>query len=174
MVELAARAILLIVCVLLGWGVVRQFVVSKAATTALDHLAIVPQWKFFAQQKIDGNPEAFGDFHLLVRTARGEVEPGEWHDLLYYGERRLRHALWNPRYGSRSLIMQNAVMLTWAEAESERAPLPSALSYLTVLRFCLDRTFLEPGEVLQFGVAITCGRAAREPRLRFLSAWHCR
>ena len=171
MPELAARAILLLVCVLLGWGVVRQFMVVKAATMALDHLAIVPQWKFFAQQKIDGNPEAFDDFHLLVRTGRADAEPGEWHDLLYYGERRLRHALWNPRHGSRSLIMHHGALLTWTEPE--RAAQPSALSYLTVLRFCLDRTALEPGEVLQFAVAITCGRTARNPRLRFLSAWHC-
>jgi hypothetical protein len=173
MVDLLGKAALALVCLLLGWTLLRQFVVSSAAGMMLDHLAIAPQWKFFAQTRLDGNAEFFDDFHLLARIAPKAGEPNEWVELLYYGERPLWHGLWNPRRYSRSLIVQHAMMLSRAESELEQAAQPSALTYLTVLRFCLDRVALCPGDVIQFAVATTSGRTARDLRIHFLSAWHC-
>lgn len=173
MVDAIAHAILVLICLLLVWGVCRQFVVSGAAGLALDHLAIVPQWKFFAQQRIDRDPEAFDDFQLLVRTARGKLPPGAWCAVVHYGERPLRHGFWNPHRYSRSLIAQHAILLARVESEAAFAVQPNSLAYLTVLRFCLDRTAMEPGIALQFAVVQTSGRTGRNPRIGFLSAWHC-
>ncbi|MFM5949984.1 MAG: hypothetical protein ACKOPM_12295 [Novosphingobium sp.] len=173
MLDLFAKAVLVLVCLLLGWTLLRQFVVSSAAAMVLDHLAIVPQWKFFAQTRIDGNSEAFDDFHLLARTAPGDGKSGDWVELLHYGERPWWHAVWNPRRYSRSLIVQHAVMLTLAEEEPEHAARSTALSYLTVLRFTLDRTMPHAGAAVQFAIATTDGRVGREPKVRFVSAWHC-
>lgn len=173
MIDLLANAALGAVCLLLGWTLQRQFVVSSAASAGLDHLALVPQWKFFAQAKIDGNAEFFDDLHVLARIASETGEPNDWVELLYYGERPWWHTLWNPHRYSRSLIAEHALMLTLTEDEPDHAASPSALTYLTVLRFVLDRTVLGPGEMLQFAIATTSGRVRRELRIRFLSSWHC-
>jgi hypothetical protein len=173
MVEIAARALIVVVCLLLACGLTRQFMVGSAVWVMLDHLAIVPQWKFFAQRSIDGNSEAFDDFHLLVRTAQRNEEPGEWRELLHYGERRWRHSVWNPRNYSRSLVVQHGQHLADVESREQNGIQPSGLSYLTVLRFCLDRAPLGQGAALQFAVAGTRGRGTRELEVRFVSAWHC-
>lgn len=173
MIDLLAKVALVLVCLLLGWTLLRQFVVSSTAASVLDHLAIAPQWKFFAQARIDGNSEFFDDIHLLARTASPSGEPNDWEELLHYGERPWWHALWNPNRYSRSLIVQHAMMLTLTEGEPERVARPSALPYLTVLRFALDSTATGSEKTLQFAIATTDGRVGREPRIRFLSAWHC-
>lgn len=171
MIDLFAAAALALVCLLLGWTLQRQFVVSSAATMLLDHLAIAPQWKFFAQARIDGNAEIFDDIHLLARAAPQVGPPGAWQELLHYGERPWWHALWNPRRYSRSLIVQHA--LTLVNEQPDMAVRATALPYLTVLRFTLDRLMPSPGEIVQFGIATTGGRGDRALNVRFVSAWHC-
>ncbi|HCF25107.1 MULTISPECIES: hypothetical protein [unclassified Novosphingobium] len=173
MLDLLAQTVLALVCLLLVWTLFRQFVVSSPAGMVLDQLAIAPQWKFFAQTRIDGHAEFFDDIHLLVRTSPEAGKPNDWVELLHYGERPLWHGIWNPRRYSRSLIVQHVMTLALAEDDPEQSARPSALCYLTVLRFALDRMMPGPGEALQFSVATTGGRIGREPKVRFLSAWHC-
>jgi hypothetical protein len=171
-IDLVSWAVLGLVSLLLVWTLTRQFTVLGRRGQMLDALGIVPQWKFFAQRRIDGNPAAFVDLHVLVRTATGVGAPGPWQVLLHWHDRPLRHALWNPRRAGRSLIGECATQLAEATAGPASAMPPTALSYLTVLRFCLDRTALDHAAVLQFVVVATLGRGNRDPQLRFVSAWH--
>lgn len=172
MIDLVSWAVLGLVSVLLVWTLSRQFAVLGRRGQALDALGIVPQWKFFAQQRIDGDPVVFVDLHLLVRTATGAAAPGPWQVLLHWHDRPLRHALWNPRQAGRSMIGEYATQLAKSTTGSTGALPPTALAYLTVLRFCLDRTALDHPAVLQFAVAVTLGRGNRDPQLRFVSGWH--
>jgi hypothetical protein len=176
MLEAAAWLVLALVCGLLAWGLTRQFAVTGRRGAILDRFAIVPQWKFFAQQRIDGNPETFADLHLLARTASGVTAPGPWRDLLHWTDRPWHQAVWNPHRHSRTMIGYQALLLVEGEdrAGGEGRLPPTALAYLTVLRFALEQVRPQDDAVVKFAVATTLGRGRRDPQLRFLSAWHCR
>ncbi len=174
---LEATALLLpwAVALLLAMGLTRQFATSGRTGLLLDRLAIVPQWKFYGQSRIASDPSAFDDLHLLARHSTSPADPGEWQPLLWPDERRWLDALWNPHGRSRAAILEPALLLALAEGTSGHRTRPTALTYLTVLRHCLDHLPPGDGEAIQFAIVQTRGRSGSGPRpttLRFLSAWH--
>ena len=76
---------------------------------------------------------------------------------------------------SRAAILEPALLLALGEDAPGQRARPTALTYLTVLRHCLDRLPPDDGEAIQFAIVQTRGRSdtgARPITLRFLSAWH--
>lgn len=167
MADSFGAAMLVLVAVLLGVGLVRQFAVSGPRWLLLDHLGIVPQWKFFGQNAIATDPAWFDDFHLLARRARSDGTPGSWHELLWSDERRPGAMLWNPGLRCHDQLIDELDRL----ARHPGAP-PTSLAYLAVLRLSLDRLPPGEGDALQFAVAATRGRGERGVELRFVSSWH--
>jgi hypothetical protein len=175
MLDLTATLLPWLVAALLAVGLTRQFAVSGRTGLRLDRLAIVPQWKFYGQSRIASDPSTFDDLHLLARRSANPAGPGEWQALLWAAERRWIDALWNPRGRSRAAIAESALLLALGEDTPGQHARPTALSYLTVLRHCLDRLPPGEGEAIQFAIVQTRGRSANGPRptkLRLLSAWH--
>lgn len=172
MADLAGQFAILAIAGLLALGLTRQFAVSGPRWLLLDRIALVPQWKFFGQVTIAAGDEAFADHHLLIRIASPHGEPGAWREVLWHGERRAIEALWNPAARGRNGIFLRLAMLEASAARGSEPIPPTALTYLTLLRHCFERHPPGPGEALQFAVATTCGRSARNLELRFLSQWH--
>lgn len=153
--ELALAA----VAVLLLLGVARQFRPLDARGELLDQIGLIPQWKFFGQARIGADPAVFDDLHLLVRT-----DGGEWRELLWWDDRAVIGTVWNSRARSKFFIGQHMMALLSVDDAD-----PTGLSYLTLLRFCLDNAGEEP---IQFAIASTGGRGDRSLALRLLSGWH--
>ena len=163
------------VAVLLAAGLNRQFVVVGRRGELLDRLALVPQWKFFGQAHIAADETWADDLYLLARVSPDPATPGSWRNVLWWDDRPLGHALWNPALRSRSAVSEALLRLIQLEADPASPAPPTALAYLTALRHCL--TALPPGEgaALQFALVTTRGRGGADGRplaLRFLSAWH--
>jgi hypothetical protein len=158
-----AELVLALVVALLAAGVLRQFGQISPRGVLLDTLALLPQWKFFGQREIAGEVGEFDDYHLLARRGTGA-----WQEVLCWRERGLLSALWDPAGPSRLALAEQVVRLGSGETASM-----TALPYLIVLRHCIDRLTPDDGEAVQFAVAVTRGRSEQEPKLAFLSAWHC-
>jgi hypothetical protein len=172
MSDMAARATPLLVAVLLALGLWRQFAASDRGWLLLDQLAIVPQWKFFGQKAIVSDAGCFDDLHLLARRANPAGAPGDWQELVWSDERRAIEAIWNPRARSRDTLLETLGHLVFASRGGTEPVPPTALSYLRLLRCCLDRLPLEQDGSLQFAIAATRGREGHAVALRFLSGWH--
>lgn len=175
MLDLTATLFPWLVAALLAVGLTRQFAVSGRTGLLLDRLTVVPQWKFYGQSRIATDPSTFDDLHLLARRSTEPADPGQWQPLLWPAERRWLDALWNPHGRSRAAIAESALSLALGEDTAGQRARPTALTYLTVLRHCLDHLPPRDGEAIQFAIVQTRGRSANDPRptmLRFLSAWH--
>ena len=160
------------VAVLLAASLIQQFRVLGPRGALLDGLALVPQWKFFGQSRIGTDPACMDDLHLIARVSRDTQDLGPWLNLLWWEDRPLINAVWNPASRSRDAIGVAMVRLVVAESADQCPASPTALIYLTVLRHCLDLVPLAPGDALQFALVTTRGRAARPATLGFLSGWH--
>ena len=175
MLETTASLLPWLVALLLVLGLTRQFTVSGRTGLLLDRLSILPQWKFYGQSRIASDPSTFDDLHLLARRSSSPADPGAWQPLLWPDERRWIDALWKPHGRSRAAILEPALLLALGEDTAGQRARPTALTYLTVLRHCLDRLSPDEGEAIQFAIVQTRGRSNSGPRpttLRFLSAWH--
>jgi len=58
--------------------------------------------------------------------------------VLWWEDRPVRHAFWNPHGRSRAALGSAALLLATTEASTHWKAEPTALAYLTVLRHCLD------------------------------------
>ena len=175
MLEATAFLLPWLVALLLVLGLTRQFAISGRTGLLLDRLTIVPQWKFYGQSRIASDPSAFDDLHLLARRSASRDDPGEWQPLLWPDERRWLDALWSPHGRSRAAVAEPALLLALGEDAPGQRARPTALTYLTILRYCLDCLPASDGEAVQFAIVQTRGRSdssARPTMLRFLSAWH--
>lgn len=152
------------VSLLLLLGVARQFRPLGPRGELLDQLGLIPQWKFFGQARVAADPAVFDDLHLLVRQS-----DGEWQELLWWDDRRWIEIFWKPQHRAQLFIGQHMMALIAGGTVD-----PTALSYLTLLRFCLDEADAADGTALQFAIASTGGRGERSLSLRFLSGWHRR
>ncbi|MDL2351309.1 MAG: hypothetical protein QFC78_00500 [Pseudomonadota bacterium] len=159
---------LAITLLLLAASLAQQFRVIGSRGQLLDALTFVPQWKFFGQSRIGYDPSVFDDLCLVVRVSPASGAMGPWECLLSWDDRPLSTAFWNPSKRRRDGLAIAMLELILARAE----PKPSARSYLTLLRHCLDHIALAEGETLQFAVVTTFGRSQRAISLPFLSAWH--
>lgn len=157
---------------LLAIGLSRQFVVVDQRGALLDRLGIVPQWKFFGQSRIAADPAWFDDACLLARISPDPATSGAWGNVLWWEDRPLSHAGWNPALRSRDAVGEAMMLLVQTEPADETRARPTALAYLTVLRSCIEHLPPGDGEALQFAIALTRGRGDRPVALCFLSAWH--
>lgn len=158
MADMAATILLVGVVVLLAAGAARQFGQLGPRGVLLDALAVLPQWKFFAQSAVANDAAVFEDLHLLVRTA-----DDEWRPLLWPGERRWHEALWNPGQYARALLLE--AMQALARQSDARETAHAAL--------ILARQGLsEVGGPMQLAIVATRGRGARVPELVWLSPWY--
>lgn len=156
--EALATAVLVAVAVLLAAGAVRQFGQLGPRGVLLDALAILPQWKFFAQRAVGEDAAAFDDLHLLVRG-----EHDDWQPLLWPEERRWLEALWHPGLYARAGLLEAMHML--ARQSDARETAHAAL--------ILARHALAEGTApLQLAIAATRGRGERSPELVWLSPWY--
>ena len=164
---------LALVGALLSVGLVRQFAVSNPFWVRLDRFGIVPQWKFFAQARMDRDLSILDDMHLLVRLDSGGENPGHWRELAWLGKRPVSSALWNPHSRSRLMLGECMQSLALSDSSQQNVVRPTALVYLTLLRHCLE--YAPPGtdQAIQFAIVLSRGHADRSLDLRFLSAWHC-
>jgi len=172
MIEVLSLLSLAAVVLLLLLGLDRQFGILGPRGQLLDHLAILPQWKFFGQSQIGSDPHCFDDLCLLARISPGEGKAGSWQEVLWWEDRPITHTFWNPLLRSRGAVGEAMANLTITESNDEQQVLPTALTYLTVLRQCLDCLPTDDGMAIQFAIAATRGRENRLVSLRFLSAWH--
>lgn len=163
---------LALVLALLAVGLLRQFAVANAFWLKLDQLGIVPQWKFFAQAALDSDLSGLADFHFLVRVDDGSGGPGAWQQMPWRGDRTLLSALWNPHDRSHAAIEECIHVLALPASALDHIVPPTALAYLTLLRYSLDSVSLAADQSLQFAVVLSHGRAGRSLDLRFLSDWH--
>jgi hypothetical protein len=155
--ELISTGVLVAVALLLAAGALRQFGQLGPRGVLLDALALLPQWKFFAQHDV-GEESAFDDFHLLARTS-----DGEWGALLWPDERLWHEVLWNPQQVSRAML--TSAMIDLAQHPDAA---PASHSSLILARYALARK----AGPLQLAVATTRGRGVRGLRLVWLSHWY--
>lgn len=172
MIELLSWLALASVILLLAIGLTRQFATVGPRGAVLDQLTIVPQWKFFGQSGIAEDPAWLDDLCLIARISPDPATIGHWQHMLWWDDRPLSHALWNPSVRGRNAIGGAMMQLVRTEPLAASRAAPSALAYLTLVRFCIEQLPLEDGAALQFAIATTHGREKRPVSLRLLSAWH--
>lgn len=159
-----AELVLALVVALLAAGALRQFGQLTQRGLLLDAFAILPQWKFFGQSRIDEQAGLFEDYHLLARH-----DQGPWCEVLCWGERGLLSAFWNSGDLARMTVAEQVIELGRHGQQST-----TSLAYLIVLSHCLDRLGPDAGESgpVQFAIVSTRGRTEAAPELAYLSAWH--
>jgi hypothetical protein len=170
--ELLVWLVLLAVIALLLLSVWRQFNLLGRRGQLLDSLSIIPQWKFFALSTIETREDSFDDFHLLTRFADGNGEAEPWQSLLWNDERKWFHILWNPYLRANSEIQMHMMHIVNSGEAAHSEIYQTSLSYLTVLRHCLDNVWPSEGSAIQFAIVTTRGRHERPTTVRFVSAWH--
>lgn len=172
MVELLSQITLAAVALMLLLGVWRQFVLIGKRGELLDRLAVLPQWRFFGQSDIASRQDRFDDHHLLARLGTIDGHAGSWRELIWSGERRWLDAVWNGQPRSKAEILEHTALLCRNAGSEGQSVVPSSLSYLVVLRYCLDKHPPKPDMAMQFTIVTTRGRGERQPEARLISAWH--
>lgn len=172
MVEIFARLALLLVIAMLIFAVWRQFNLLGSRGQIADRFAILPQWKFFAQSIIAVREDNFDDRHLLVRLADDKREEGLWQSVFWNDERKWVHILWNPYLRARGEIETCMIDIVNSGDAAQAEGYQTSLSYLTILRHCLDQVPLSDGNSIRFAIVTTRGRGVRPVAVRYLSAWH--
>lgn len=157
---------------LLMLGVWRQFTLLGPRGQLFDGLGLVPQWRFFAQSTLATHDDQLEDHHLLVRLSDGLGTARPWVQIFWDDERRLSEAAWNPQMRAKAGIHERILLATLCGETGSEEQFQSSLTYLTVLRYCLDHVETLGGEALQFAVATTAGREQRPLSVKFVSAWH--
>lgn len=136
--------------------------------SALDTLALVPEWRFYAQASMISAEDLARDTHLVVRDRDADGRVGDWVPLLWPVDRRLVHAIWNPR------LRVDALQLSLAEDLAQGrggAEVQQSIPYLATLRRALAAP-REDAAARQFAVVHAFGRETRRVSLDFVSDWH--
>lgn len=172
--EQLAQIVLAAVVILLAASVLQQFRTVGPKGHLLDALALVPQWKFFAQDAVGLDPDWSDDWHVLARVAAigDATRPTPWQPVIAPAVRSGWHFIWNPVGRSQAQLLAYAEML--GRAHPAEPINPVGLAYLTLLRACFDVVSPDRDQALQFAVVATRGRHERPVFLRYLSLWHVR
>jgi hypothetical protein len=162
------------VSLLLVASVFQQFRQVGPKGAFLDSLALVPQWKFFGQDVVGGDPAWADDWHVLARVAPigGVAAPGPWQQVLAPSVRQWWHFIWNPHDRSNALLLAYAEELGREDADISREP--TGLAYLALLRACFKAVLPTDDQAVQFALVATRGRHNRTVALHYLSHWHVR
>lgn len=170
--EIISWTVLFTVIAVLCLSVWRQFNFLGPRGQIADSLGILPQWKFFALSTIKTRDDSFDDFHLLARLANDTSEAGAWQSLEWNEERKWFHILWNPYLRAEGEIQMRMMNVVNSGDAARTEAYQTSLSYLTLLRHCLDCVPVREGSAIQFAIATTRGRQAHPFAVRYLSAWH--
>ncbi|KQN21209.1 hypothetical protein ASE86_14640 [Sphingomonas sp. Leaf33] len=138
----------------------------------LDTLAILPEWRFYAQASL-GTAEDFArDVHVLMRTRDAGDRVGGWTPVLWPPERRLTDAVWNARGRIDAMILSLAEDMAQQHRGAPGADVQQSIPYLVVLRRVMAEATPGPDVARQFAVAHAIGRGERRWSVEFVSAWH--
>lgn len=135
---------------------------------ALDMLALVPEWRFYAQASIASGDHFARDTHIVARDRDVSGRVGDWAPVLWPVDRRLGHAIWNPRLRVDTMILSLAEDLAQAGPGAE---VQQSIPYLATLRRALAAPRGDAAE-RQFAVVHAVGRGTRRVSLDFVSDWH--
>ncbi len=168
MISALALAFAGIGLVLTAWVQVRPL---RRHRMLVDTLAILPEWRFYAQASM-GTAEHFArDTHILMRIRDAEGRIGGWTPVLWSRDRRLIDALWNPRGRVDAVILSLAEDLAVAHGGTPGAEVQQSVPYLVVLRCVMAAPSPDRGD-RQFAIAHAIGRGDRAWSVDFVSAWH--
>ena len=170
--EITAGIVLAAVIFMLFLSFWRQLRLLGPRGQIADSFGILPQWKFFALSTIETRDDSFDDFHLVARLANGNSEAEPWQSLLCNDERKYFHTLWNPYLRAQGEIKLQMLKIVRCGDAAHAEAYQTSLSYLTVLRYCLDNVALGQGSAVQFAIVTTRGRQERPATVQYLSAWH--
>lgn len=184
--DLPGMVALVVVVVGLAMTALAQVRPLHRGRALCDLLAIIPEWRFYAQASLRTATDLGRDTHLVVRDRDAASGVGGWRPVLWHAERRLRHSLWNPALRVDVAILSAGEDL--AEANEIAAVIgdrrtgvacragtnvQQSIRYLVLLRHVLE---VPPTPVAsvdrQFAIVHTIGRGARTMSIDFLSAWH--
>jgi hypothetical protein len=172
MADFTACAAFFLVITMLALSIWRQFEVLESRGQVLDSIAILPQWKFFAQNAIASSDEMFDDFHLLIRLVDSCGNAGPWQEIFWTDEREWHEMFWSPDLRPNGEIIRRMWQVSSNRFNARELQFQTSLAYLTLLRHCLDCAKLAPDQAIQFSIVATAGRGDRPLAVRFVSAWH--
>lgn len=138
----------------------------KRHRAAFDALALLPEWRFYAQATLQSGADLARDTHIVVRDRDSAGRICGWTPVLWPVERRLGHALWNPR------MRVDTVILSIAEDIVTGPHVQQSIGYLVVLRRALAPPRGGGAVQRQFAVVHAVGRGTRALSIDFVSAWH--
>ncbi len=168
MIGAVALAVAGLGLVLTAWVQVRPL---QRHRMLVDTLAILPEWRFYAQASL-GIAEHFGrDTHILLRIRYADGHIGGWTPVLWPRDRRWIDALWNPRGRVDAVILSLAEDLAVAHGGDPGADVQQSIPYLVVLRRVMAAPSPYHGD-RQYAVAHAIGRGDRRWSVDFVSAWH--
>ena len=155
-----------------AWAQVRPL---RRGRALFDALAIVPEWRFYAQASIRGAADLARDIHLVVRDRDAGGATGGWRDVLWHGERRWRDSVWNPELRTDDAILSIAEDLAQAWTPAGAPHVQQSIPYLVLLRRAIEADpATAAGIDRQFAIIHALGRGQRVVRTAFVSAWHRR
>jgi hypothetical protein len=139
----------------------------------LDRIAIVPEWRFYAQASVDSAADFARDVHLVARDRDASGRIGGWRAVLGHADRQLVHAVWHPAMRTDDLVLSLGEDLALGYARQPAPAVQQSLRYLVLLR----RVLAEPADCAeaaerQFAVVYSRSRGERDLSIAFLSAWH--
>jgi hypothetical protein len=169
-----ALGLVLIGLVATAWAQIHP---ARRGRYPLDLAALVPEWRFYAQRSIRDADDLARDPHLVIRDrdAGGQLgngPVGSWRALLWPPERRLLHALWNPRSRVDEAILSIAEDLGVAATCGPAPMVQQSIGYLVLLRAAMAAPTTPGADERQFAVVEAVGRGRRDIAIVFVSAWH--
>ena len=184
--DLPGMVALAVVVVALAMTALAQVRPLRRGRALYDLLAILPEWRFYAQASLRTATDLARDTHLVVRDRDAAGGVGGWRPVLWHAERRLRHSLWNPALrvdvailsAGEDLAEANETDTSMGGRRTEKTGragtnVQQSIRYLVLLRRILESP---PAPDLpvdrQFAIVHTIGRGARTMSIDFLSAWH--
>lgn len=138
----------------------------------LDLVALIPEWRFYAQRSISSVVDVARDPHLVIRDRDEVGRTSGWRSLLWPPDRCLLHALWNPRSRTDEAILSIAEDLGVATSKIPAPMVQQSIGYLVLLRAAMEAPCPVRTGARQFAVVEAIGRNPRDIRIMFLSAWH--
>ncbi len=157
---------------MLATSVWRQVTPLGSKGIILDSLGLLPQWKFFAQSALNMGDDLIVDYHLMIRSQNREGIRQPWHEAYWEAERTWLQAFWNPELRSRGEIQGHMRLAAMNRHIGHDSHYQTSVTYLTLLRFCLDCDLTAKGAAIQFAIVTTSGREARSLSAKHVSAWH--
>ena len=133
---------------------------------AMDGFLLVPGWKFFAPNPVQG------DYHLLYRDQLADGTVTEWTEVTLFQRRRWWNVAWNPGKRANKALF-DAIQDLSDEARRNPGTLVGSISYLTLLNYVSSVERFAPPAFTQFMLLHSFSLfLEREPQLVFSSELH--